>query len=142
MKAEGIDSEPQLDSKYQLTLQPERGSRHVRNFLALAKTSRFRELGKLHFTSMDLLDVIGTRYAAKFLKFSMPKSMKSVYLESKNTEITPYMNSLAILLPRVQYRITISNFQITEKELIKVRNPVALSPVCYIRVLCLQSRPF
>ena len=119
-----IDNSPQLGSSYDLCLKPERGSRNVRDFLALAKSMRFDRLNSLQFTSMEVLDIIGTRYAAKFLKFSMPHSINEVKLECLG-ESTPYINSLCLLLPRVQNKIVLSRFTISSEDLIKVSTKIS-----------------
>ena len=117
----GIDSCDSLPDSYNLTLRTDANTRSVKNFLAFAKTLRFRSIGDLKILNMEQLDCIGTRYAAKFLKFSMPRSLNSVYLEHKQGEITPYVQSMQMLLPRVSRKITISKFKFTEDELSKVR---------------------
>ncbi|CAI2367591.1 unnamed protein product [Moneuplotes crassus] len=114
-----IDSSPQLGEQYDLVLKPQRGNRKVRNFLALAKSYRFKELNSLVFRCMDTLDLVGTRYASKFLKFSLPKKINEVSLECDG-EVEPYINSLCLLLPRVRAKITLSKFTFTGDELIKV----------------------
>lgn len=121
LKQEIIDNSPVLDEKYCLDLKPSTGSRNVRNFLALAKTNRFKSLKSLKFTSMELLDVIGTRYANKFLKFATPKLIDDIYLEAKNGFLKTYIDSFSYLAPRVHGKILFSKFIIQKKELTKVR---------------------
>lgn len=121
LEQERIDKSPILDDNYSLVLKPSTSSRNVRNFLALAKTNRFRNLKSLKFTSMELLDVIGTRYANKFLKFATPKLIDDVYLEAKNGFMKTYIDSFCLLAPRVQGKILLSKFIIQKNELTKVR---------------------
>jgi hypothetical protein len=118
----GIDDCDNLPDSYNLTLNADAHTRSVKNFLAFAKTLRFRSIGDLKIVNMDQLDIIGTRYAAKFLKFSMPLTLKSVHLAHKQGEITPYVQSMEMLLPRVTRKITLSKFKFSEEELYKVRN--------------------
>jgi hypothetical protein len=115
-----IDDFPTMDENYSLTLKPTAQNRNVRNFLAYAKTTRFRKLKSLKFTSLESLDVIGTRYANKFLKFGTPKSIEYVYLEAKYGSMKTYLNSICLLAPRVQEKILLSKFIIQKSELIKV----------------------
>ena len=115
-----IDLLPILSKAYNLVLSPSSSDRKVRDFLAFAKTLRFRSLNSIKFTSLHNLDIIGVRYAAKFLKFSMPHSINEVYLENGQREIAPYMKSICLLFPRVKDSIVLEKFLITGDELVKV----------------------
>lgn len=121
LKSSQIDPNPKLNERYELTLDAEDDPDLIQDFLVAVRPLRFTFLNKLTLNAFESLDEEGTKNAAIFLKLSIPSSIGTFSFHAEDSDIKSYSKSLSILLPRVQRKVEISNFVLSQKDVKMVR---------------------
>jgi hypothetical protein len=114
-----IDKYPRVDGNYTLKLTLDVNKEGVHHFLKSAQELKFDNMRKLFIFGMDFLTEEGIRDCNRFLTYSMPKKLSSLYLHGYNMDANKIKEGLTSVSGKVTQQIFL-DWLIIDQTLLKV----------------------